>query len=167
VPLGHGTSTSDSASAAHSGTATAAASASSRIEASGLGLRGSRHLVSLGLDPIIGLAPAIGDLISPLFTIAILWQSRDLEIPRVVRLRMLLNVGIDTLVGFVPVGGDLFDFAWKANDKNLALLEHHAFEEHSPLPGDWLFAGAMVTMLLALAAVPFVLAWWIVRSIGW
>src|SRR4051812_25019167 len=68
------------------------------------------------LDPILGLIPGIGDLISPLFAIAVLWQSRDLGLPRVVPLRMLLNVGIDALLGVIPLIGDLFDFAWKAND---------------------------------------------------
>src|SRR5215212_9471917 len=72
-----------------------------------------------GLDPILGLIPGIGDLVSPLFTIGILWQARDLGLPRVVQLRMLFNVGIDTLCGVVPLVGDLFDFAWKSNDMNL------------------------------------------------
>ena len=70
--------------------------------------------------------PGLGDLVSPLFTIGILWQARDLGIPRVVQLRMIFNVAIDSLVGAVPVLGDLFDFAWKSNNMNLALLERHA-----------------------------------------
>src|SRR5436190_14294705 len=68
----------------------------------------------IGLDPILGLIPGIGDLVSPLFTIGILWHSHDLGLPRVVQLRMIFNVAIDTLVGAVPLIGDLFDFAWKA-----------------------------------------------------
>src|SRR3954462_14022031 len=82
-----------------------------------------------GLDPIVGLVPGLGDLISPLFTIALLWQSHDLRLPRIVQLRMLFNVVIDTVIGIVPVAGDLFDFAWKANDMNMALLDRHAAEE--------------------------------------
>ena len=50
--------------------------------------------------------------------------------PRVVQLRMIFNVAIDSLVGVVPLVGDLFDFAWKANNMNMALLERHAEEEH-------------------------------------
>jgi len=46
----------------------------------------------VGLDPILGLVPGVGDLVSPLFTIAILWQARELAIPRVVLLRMIFNV---------------------------------------------------------------------------
>ena len=113
--------------------------------------------IRFGLDPILGLIPGLGDLVSPLFTIGILWQARDLGIPRVIQLRMIFNVAIDTLVGLVPVIGDLFDVAWKANDMNLALLEKHAYQEHRPSGGDWLFVSGMIAILLAIAAAPFLL----------
>ena len=122
--------------------------------------------VRIGLDPIAGLLPGIGDLVSPLFTIGILWQSRDLTLPRVVQLRMLLNVLIDTVLGTVPVAGDLFDVAWKANDRNYALLERHALEERPPSRGDWLFVLAMIGLLLAIAALPFLVIGWLVRAVG-
>ena len=70
--------------------------------------------------------PGIGDLVSPLFAIGVLWQAHDLGIPRIVQLRMIFNVAIDALLGVLPFIGDLFDFVWKANDKNMVLLEHHA-----------------------------------------
>src|SRR3954470_12334306 len=62
----------------------------------------------VGLDPIVGLIPGIGDLVSPFFAIALLWQARQLGIPRIVQLRMIFNVAIDALVGAVPLFGDLF-----------------------------------------------------------
>ena len=116
----------------------------------------------IGLDPILGLVPGLGDLVSPLFAIGILWQARDLAIPRVVQLRMIANVAIDALLGAVPVLGDLFDVAWKANNRNLTLLERHAHEEHAASSGDWLFVMAMVLVLMAIAAMPFVIAGWLV-----
>ena len=114
----------------------------------------------IGLDPIVGLVPGIGDLISPLFTIGILWQARDLRLPKVVQLRMIINVAIDTLVGMVPLAGDLFNFAWQANNMNLALLERHAYEEQRASAGDWLFVVAMVVIVIVIAAVPFLLLGW-------
>lgn len=110
-----------------------------------------------GLDPVLGLIPGVGDLVSPLFTLGILFQARDLGIPRVVQLRMIFNVAIDVLTGFVPLIGDLFDFAWKANNRNMALLERHVYEEHRPSPGDWAFVAGCVLLVLAIAAVPFFL----------
>ena len=110
-----------------------------------------------GLDPILGLVPGIGDLVSPVFTLGILWQARDLGVPRVVQLRMIFNVAIDVLIGIVPLIGDLFDFAWKSNDMNLTLLERHAYEEHRPSASDWMFVVVCVVLLVAIAAVPFLL----------
>src|SRR6187455_714390 len=110
----------------------------------------------IGLDPILGLVPGIGDLVSPLFTIGILWQGRDLRIPKVVQVRMLGNVLLDALVGAVPLLGDLFDFGWKANEMNYALLETHAVEVRAPTVGDWLFAMLLSGLVLLTAAIPFV-----------
>jgi hypothetical protein len=115
-----------------------------------------------GLDPILGLVPGLGDLVSPLFTIGILWQARELALPRIVQLRMIFNVAIDSLVGAVPVLGDLFDFAWKANKMNLALLECHAQEERPASAGDWLFVVLMVGLVVLVAVVPFVIVGWLV-----
>ena len=119
-----------------------------------------------GLDPIIGLVPAIGDLISPLFTIALLWQSHNLKLPRIVQLRMLFNVAIDTLVGMVPLAGDLFDFAWKANDMNMVLLERYAYEERRAGAGDWVFVIGLILLVLIIATLPFVVLTWIVGVVS-
>ena len=119
----------------------------------------------IGLDPVLGFIPGVGDLVSPLFAIAILWQARDLSVPRVVQLRMLFNVGIDALLGVVPVIGDLFDFVWKANDRNMALLEQYAEHEHRPSAADWVFVTAAILVVLAMAAIPFVIAGWVIGAI--
>ena len=115
----------------------------------------------IGLDPIIGLLPGLGDLVSPLFAVFMLWHSRDLRLPRIVQLRMLFNVAIDAIIGAVPVVGDAFDIAWKANDMNRALLERHAYEERPPAPGDWLFVLGIIVLVIAIAVLPFVVVVWI------
>lgn len=120
----------------------------------------------IGLDPILGLIPGIGDLVSPLFTIGLLWQARDLGVPRVVQARMIFNVAIDACLGAVPLLGDLFDFVWKANDRNLVLLERHATQERRGGIGDWAFVAGMTLIVLALAAIPFVIAGWLIALIG-
>jgi hypothetical protein len=120
----------------------------------------------IGLDPIVGLVPWLGDLVSPIFTIAILWQARDLGLPRIVQIRMLINAAIDTLVGMIPLAGDLFDFAWKSNQMNMALLERYAYEERRPAAADWIFVAAIIVILVAIAAVPFLLAGWLLSVIG-
>lgn len=120
----------------------------------------------IGLDPLIGLIPGIGDLVSPIFTVGMLLQARSLGVPKIVQVRMLINVAIDTLVGAVPVAGDLFDFAWKSNVKNLALIELHAREDRGPSAGDYAFVTLMIAIVVALAALPFVLLAWLLSAIG-
>ena len=121
--------------------------------------------IRLGLDPILGLIPGLGDLVSPVYTLAILAQARELGLPRVVQLRMILNVAIDALFGIVPVLGDIFDVVWKANDRNMVLLEQHAYEINRPAPGDWLFVGAAIVILVALAIVPPLILGWLITSL--
>jgi hypothetical protein len=121
--------------------------------------------IRVGLDPILGLLPGLGDLVSPLFTMGILWQARELGIPRVVQLRMIFNVAIDTLFGLVPIIGDLFDVAWRANDRNMALLDRYAHEEHPASRGDWLFVILMLALLVVLAVTPFLVIAWVL-SLG-
>ena len=120
----------------------------------------------VGLDPILGLVPGLGDLVSPLFAIAILWQARDLALPRIIQLRMIGNVAIDSLIGAVPVAGDLFDFAWKANNRNMALLERHAHEERAPSARDWLFVIAMISVVVVVAVTPFLIVGWLIAIIA-
>jgi hypothetical protein len=120
----------------------------------------------IGLDPLIGLIPGIGDLISPLFTIGMLLQARGLGVPKVVQARMLINVAIDTLVGAVPVAGDLFDFAWKSNEKNMALIELHAREDRGGSTGDYAFVMLMILIVVALAALPFLMLAWLLSALG-
>lgn len=119
-----------------------------------------------GLDPIVGLIPGFGDLIALLFTVGLLLQARALGVPKVVQARMIINAAIDAVVGAVPLLGDLFDVAWKANDKNMALLEAHAYEDRRPSPGDWAFVILMILIVAALAALPFLVLAWLVSAVG-
>jgi hypothetical protein len=76
-----------------------------------------------GLDPILGLVPGAGDLITALLGVYGVLVARQLGAPKHVQGRMLLNLGIDALAGSVPVLGDLFDFGFKAHVRNRVLLE--------------------------------------------
>src|SRR5204863_3504573 len=95
--------------------------------------------IRFGIDPLIGLLPGIGDLASPLLTVGILWHAARLRVPKVVLLRMVLNALIDAGVGVIPVVGDLIDFAWKATDWNMALLERHAMPGQPATSGVYVF----------------------------
>ena len=112
-----------------------------------------------GLDPIVGLIPGAGDLVTGLFSVIIVLHGVRRRIPKVIIARMVLNAGIDMLTGAVPLLGDLVDMAWKANVRNLALLEKHARPGVPPTRGDYVFVGAAAAVLVVLALIPVVLAW--------
>lgn len=79
----------------------------------------------IGIDPIVGLLPGGGDLVMAAFSVYIVWESARLGLPRSTVTRMVSNLVFDTVIGSVPVAGDLFDVTWKANSKNVRLLEAH------------------------------------------
>ncbi len=78
-----------------------------------------------GFDAVVGLVPVVGDVIGGVLSGYIIVQAARARVPVLTLARMLVNIGIDTVVGSVPAFGDLFDAAWKANMKNVALLERH------------------------------------------
>lgn len=77
---------------------------------------------SIGLDPLIGLIPGVGDAVSLAVSAYIIYEGRRLGASRETVALMVGNVAIDALVGTIPVLGDLADFALKANQRNLRLL---------------------------------------------
>ena len=81
--------------------------------------------IRLGFDALIGLIPGVGDLVGGVIATWFLVTGARLGAPPAVLARMGLNVAIDALVGAIPVLGDLFDVGWKANVRNLALLDEY------------------------------------------
>jgi hypothetical protein len=81
--------------------------------------------VRIGWDPIIGFLPVIGDLMTSGVSLVIVHHAWRLGAPSTMLMRMVRNIGVDVVVGCIPFFGDAFDFAWKANRKNVDLLESH------------------------------------------
>ena len=79
----------------------------------------------VGFDAIIGLVPGIGDAVSTLLASYIIWEARQLGLPRWKIARMIGNVAVDTAIGAIPVAGDAFDLFFKANERNLRIVHEH------------------------------------------
>ena len=79
----------------------------------------------LGLNSLIGLPPGAGDAMLVAISLWIVWEGAKLDLPREKIVRMLTNVAIEAALGTVPVLGDVFDVVWKANLRNLAIIEEH------------------------------------------
>lgn len=83
-----------------------------------------------GMDSIIGLIPVIGDFVAAGLGAYIVWEARNLGVPKWKIWRMAGNIAFDTAVGAVPLAGDLFDFLFKSNTKNLRIIKAHLDKHH-------------------------------------
>ncbi|MFW6051471.1 MAG: DUF4112 domain-containing protein [Myxococcota bacterium] len=133
------------------------------------GLRVPGTNLRFGLDPILGLlVPGLGDSLTALVALSLLYQGVRRGLPKAVLARMVLNVAVDALFGTVPVLGDLFDFAWRANRRNVELLARHGDGEGEATAGDYAVLALAGLVLVAVVALPLVLvaalAAWIARA---
>lgn len=82
----------------------------------------------IGLDPILGLLPGLGDWISWMISGHLLWCAWRLSVSASTLTRMTGYLVIDAVFGAVPVLGTIFDIGWRANDRILQMLERHVAE---------------------------------------
>lgn len=75
----------------------------------------------IGIDPLLGVLPGAGDVLSGAFSLYIVLEAAHLGVSYATLLRMIANVSVDVIAGTVPVAGDLFDAVWKANKRNFEL----------------------------------------------
>jgi hypothetical protein len=84
----------------------------------------------VGLDSIIGLVPVVGDFVAAAMGMYLVWEARNLGMPRWKLWRMTGNVALDTAVGAIPVVGDAIDFVFKSNTRNLRIVRRHLDKHH-------------------------------------
>ena len=108
------------------------------------------------LDPILGfVAPGLGDGVGLLLGLYIVFAARQAKASRLLQARMLFNLAADGLIGAIPLVGDLFDFAFKANTRNLELLKRGDLTK--PRPTDGLVLALAFVLFLAALAIPVML----------
>ncbi|TVQ22361.1 MAG: DUF4112 domain-containing protein [Leptolyngbya sp. DLM2.Bin15] len=124
----------------------------------------------MGLDPILGLLPGVGDSLSLLISIYLVMESLRFKLPKRILVRMVANLILDTAVGSVPVAGNIFDVAWKANRKNLRLLEAHIADPKPPTLSDRLvtfgIVGFLLALLLGIVALLATFIWLVLQLLG-
>lgn len=120
----------------------------------------------IGLDPIIGLVPGIGDALAAALGSLIVIKAMESGAPRMVILRMTGNLLINAMIGAIPLVGDLFSAWFHSNARNYAMLTAwQAGEKHFPAARQtkWV-AGGCVLLVLVLAGLG-TLAFWLVRTL--
>ncbi|MGD2071341.1 MAG: DUF4112 domain-containing protein [Gemmatimonadota bacterium] len=116
--------------------------------------------VRVGLDALMGLIPGAGDIAGVAVSGWTVVTAARLGASGTVVARMLLNIAVDALVGAVPVLGDLFDVAFKANSRNLRIMEEHLSEPTRTRRRSRLVVwGAVGGVLALLATLGMLVAW--------
>ncbi|SFR36061.1 DUF4112 domain-containing protein [Halogeometricum limi] len=84
-----------------------------------VGIPGTNKRV--GIDPLLGSIPVVGDVVGAAFSLYIVLESARLGVSYKTLLAMLANVAIDTAGGAIPYVGTLFDAVWKSNKWNIEM----------------------------------------------
>ncbi len=103
----------------------------------------------IGIDPIIGLIPGVGDAVTSLVSTYIIYAAMQMRVSRFTLVRMVFNILIESVIGIVPVVGDIFDAYWKSNERNRILLEKN-LANPSATSVDKLFVLGVVAITLAI-----------------
>lgn len=129
----------------------------SQFRVPGTGLR-------FGVDGLLGLVPGVGDAAGLALSSAVIVQAVRLGARGATVARMVLNVAIDTVFGSIPLLGSVFDFAFKANNRNVALLQRHELDpaataEESRAAVRRTLLAVAVGLVLTLVLVAAVVTW--------
>ncbi len=114
----------------------------------------------VGVEPVVGLIPGAGDIVSALVGVWLIVEAARFRLPGVVLARMVLNTLVDLVVGIVPVLGDLFDFAFKSNTRNVELFRRYASDEAADVGEHRRFFAGLLLVLVGIG-------WLLVSALGW
>jgi hypothetical protein len=117
----------------------------------------------IGLETIIGLVPGVGDMVGGGFSLYIILQAARMGVPASLLARMGWNLFIDVVVGAVPFLGDLFDAGFKANMRNLALLDRHTQGPLQSRRASRRFVAVLAIVLVLVLVGAFALAVFLVQ----
>jgi len=106
--------------------------------------------IKVGLDPIVGLIPVVGDAVAGVVGAWVIGEAARFGIPRVVLTRMVVNLVVDLAIGAIPLLGDLYDVAFRSNSRNLALFRRHALEPDASTRGDQAFFAGLALLVIGV-----------------
>ena len=122
----------------------------------------------IGLDPIIGLIPGVGDFLTSTGGLALLAAGVKKRVPKSVYLRMTSNWVLNSLVGTIPFLGDAFSFWYKSNRRNYELLNDHlknTTESERKKSSGWWGVAILGSAIVIVVTLFILIGWWISRLI--
>lgn len=122
----------------------------------------------IGLDPLIGLIPGLGDTGSAMVSALALIQVARQGLPKIILARMSLNILLNQLIGVIPVFGDAFSFWFKSNARNHELIKKHTAGGSGVRKagrGDWIFVVGVIVALSALVCAGIFVSLYLVQQL--
>lgn len=107
----------------------------------------------VGLDAVIGLIPAVGDLASAAVGGWIILEATRFRLPRIVVARMVVNTLADLAIGAIPILGDAFDVVYRSNRRNLELFRRHAADPSADTTAHRAFLAGLILIAVGLVAL--------------
>lgn len=119
----------------------------------------------IGIDPLIGLIPGIGDTGSAMVSAVALIQAARQGLPKIILARMAVNILLNEFIGIVPVVGDAFSFWFKSNARNHQLIKDYAGGHRKVSRSDWIFVFGILILLGLLVAAGITVSLFFVQQL--
>jgi len=107
----------------------------------------------IGIDAIIGIIPILGDFIGAIFSTYILYSGIKMGVSSKIVKKMAANIAIEFIIGSIPIIGDIFDALWKANKRNVELIEKATLENQENNRLNHLIMASLIIIILGLILV--------------
>ena len=107
----------------------------------------------IGIDAIIGLIPILGDFIGVIFSTYIMYSGIKMGVSSKIVTKMATNIAIEFILGSIPIIGDIFDALWKANKRNVELIEEVTIENQENYRLNYLIMASLIILTLGLILV--------------
>ena len=106
-----------------------------------------------GIDAIVGIIPILGDFIGVIFSTYIMYSGIKMGVSSKIVKKMAANIAIEFIIGSMPIIGDIFDALWKANKRNVELIEEATIENQENYRLNYLIMASLIVLILGLILV--------------
>jgi len=122
--------------------------------------------VKVGLDPMIGLVPVVGDAVAAAAGAWVIAEAARFGVPRLVLGRMVLNLLVDLGIGAIPLIGDAYDLFFRSNTRNLELFRRHALDPDASTRGERAFFAGLLLVIVGILWLAFVALGWLIEALA-
>jgi len=105
----------------------------------------------IGIDAVVGIIPILGDFIGVIFSVYIMYSGIKMGVSSKIVKKMAANIAIEFIIGSIPIIGDIFDALWKANKRNVELIEEATIENQENY--NYLIIASLIVLLSLILVI--------------